>query len=401
MPVNNPYLDIPVFNDFAKVLDPSIYHELPDDWWVGTSDIAGSTKAVAAGRFKDVNMVGASVICAVSNALGHSDYPFIFGGDGAGFACPPDHIDAVRDALAATATWANEALGFDLRVALIRIAEIRTTGRNVRVARYAVSPPVSYAMFSGRGMKWAEDRMKQGDNLVAPAPAGTQPNLSGLSCRWSPIKAAEDSEILSIIVLPGEDRPLFDVCAAKLFDILDSSPRKSSPIPAAGPAFKFPPSGLRLEALATRAPGGSLFKAWVQALYISLIALILFKTGKSVSGFDPVRYRDYTALNTDFRKFGDGLWMTVNCTPDQSRDIEDLLLEAEQHGDIHFGVHHQRTALMTCIVPSVTNDAHFHFLDGGEGGYTAAATACKTKMQKMADALKQARHASNISPDPA
>ena len=123
--MNNPYLDIPVFNDFAKVLDPSIYHELPDDWWVGTSDIAGSTKAVAAGRFKDVNMVGASVICAVSNALGHSDYPFIFGGDGAGFACPPDHINAVRDALAATATWANEALGFDLRVALIRIAENR------------------------------------------------------------------------------------------------------------------------------------------------------------------------------------------------------------------------------------------------------------------------------------
>lgn len=125
MPLTNPYLDIPVFDDFAKVLDPSIYRELPDDWWVGTSDIVGSTKAVEAGRYKEVNMVGASVIAAATNAIGHSDFPFIFGGDGAAIACPPDKVPAVRDALAATAIWASEELGFDLRVALVRIDEIR------------------------------------------------------------------------------------------------------------------------------------------------------------------------------------------------------------------------------------------------------------------------------------
>lgn len=70
--MTNPYLDIPVFDDFAKGLDRSVYHSLPDDWWIGTSDIVGSTKAIAEGRFKDVNTVGASVICAVSNALGLS-----------------------------------------------------------------------------------------------------------------------------------------------------------------------------------------------------------------------------------------------------------------------------------------------------------------------------------------
>ncbi len=389
--MTNLYLDIPVFEDFAKVLDGDVYHPLPDDWWVGTSDIVGSTKAVAAGRYKDVNMVGASVICAVSNALGHSDYPFIFGGDGASFACPPDHIDAVRDAMAATATWARETLDLELRVGLTKIADIQASGRTVRVARYAVSHPVSYAMFNGRGLKWAEDQMKEGKGLIAPAPPGTRPDLTGLSCRWSPIKADDDDQIMSIIVQPDDDREKFDAVVAGLFDILDDGPRKSSPVPAEGPGFAFPPKGLNLEAHATEHKEGGYFKAWFKALYISLIALILMKTGWKLGDFDPKRYRDYTGYNTDFRKFGDGLWMTINCSAERGAEIDDYLRDAENRGDIHFGTHHQRTAIMTCIVPSITNDAHFHFLDGGEGGYTAAASVYKAKMKaQLANTLSPA-----------
>ena len=379
-PNANPYLDIPVFDDFAKVLDGSVYRSIPDDWWVGTSDIVGSTGAIAAGRFKDVNMVGASVICAVGNALGHSDYPFMFGGDGASFACAPDRIDAVRDAMATTATWARETLGFELRIALVPIADIRATGRDVRVARFAVSPPVSYAMFNGRGLRWAEDQMKSGHNMIPPAPPGTRPDLSGLSCRWSPIRATGSDHILSIIVHPADDRARFDHVVTGLFDILDDSPRKSSPIPARGPDFSFPPKGLKLEALATQHKEGGYIKAWLKALYISLIALVLMKTGWKLGDFDPKRYRDFTGYNTDFRKFGDGLWMTVNCTVQRSEEIDAFLRAAEDRGDIRFGLHRQRTAIMTCIVPSITNDAHFHFLDGGEGGYTAAASAYKAKI---------------------
>lgn len=378
--MTNPYLDIPVFDDFAKVLDGSVYHAIPDDWWVGTSDIVGSTRAIAAGRFKDVNMVGASVICAVSNALGHSDYPFIFGGDGASFACAPDQIDAVRDALAATATWAHECLKLDLRVALTKISDIRASGRDVRVARYAVSAPVSYAMFNGQGLKWAEDRMKAGDNIIAPAPTGTRPDLTGLSCRWSPIKATGDELILSIIVQPKGETTKFGTVLSGLFELLDDNPRKSNPLPAKGPDFAFPPPGLKLEALATEHKEGGYLKAWFKALYIALIALVLMKTGWKLGNFDPRRYRDYTGYNTDFRKFGDGLWMTVNCSSEQSAKIEQYLLSAEARGDILFGTHRQRSAIMTCIVPSITSDAHFHFLDGGEGGYTAAASACKAKL---------------------
>lgn len=40
---------------------------------------------------------------------------------------------------------------------------------------------------------------------------------------------------------------------------------------------------------------------------------------------------------------------------------------------MHYGLHLQDVALMTCCVPSVLTSEHVHFLDGGDGGYAAAA----------------------------
>ena len=77
-----------------------------------------------------------------------------------------------------------------MRVALIPIADIRARGLDVRVARFAPSPNVSYAMFSGGGLGWAEAAMKRGEFAVLPAPPDVLPDLTGLSCRFEEIPAA-------------------------------------------------------------------------------------------------------------------------------------------------------------------------------------------------------------------
>jgi len=51
-------------------------------------------------------------------------------------------------------------------------------GLDVRVARFGPSKNVSYAMFSGGGLGWAEAAMKRGEFAVTPAPVGTYPDLS-------------------------------------------------------------------------------------------------------------------------------------------------------------------------------------------------------------------------------
>src|ERR1700754_3032194 len=204
------YGGIPVFRGFASLMDPKLYSPLPDDWTIGVADIVESTKAIAAQRYKAVNMAGASVIAAVTNALEGREFPFVFGGDGASFAVAPSDVAAAREALAATAVWVSEDLDLAMRVALVPVSAVRAQGLDVRVARFGPSANLSYAMFSGGGLGWAEAAMKRGEFAVAEAPAGTQPDLSGLSCRFEVMPSARGL-ILSILVMParGADQQAF------------------------------------------------------------------------------------------------------------------------------------------------------------------------------------------------
>ena len=115
------YGTIPVFRGFASLMDPALYSPLPDDWSIGVADIVELTKAIAEARYKAVNMAGASVIAAVTNALEGREFPFVFGGDGASFAVSPDDLDRARDALAATAAWVKDDLNLVMRVALVPV----------------------------------------------------------------------------------------------------------------------------------------------------------------------------------------------------------------------------------------------------------------------------------------
>ena len=174
------YGGIPVFRGFASLMDPALYSPLPDDWSIGVADIVELTRAIAQARYKAVNMAGAAVIAAVTNALEGREFPFVFGGDGASFAVSPDDLERAREALAATASWVRDDLDLAMRVALVPVAAVRAQGLDVRVARFGPSPNLSYAMFSGGGLGWAEAAMKRGEFAVEAAPSGTQPDLTGL-----------------------------------------------------------------------------------------------------------------------------------------------------------------------------------------------------------------------------
>src|SRR6202012_3633756 len=164
------YGSIAVFRDFASLMDPALYSPLPDDWTIGVADIVESTRAIAEKRYKAVNMAGAAVIASVTNALDGREFPFVFGGDGASFAVAPDDCEKAQTALAATAAWSSSELGLTMRAALLPVKSIRDAGFDVRVARFAPSPNLSYAMFSGGGLAWADAEMKRGTFSLAPAP---------------------------------------------------------------------------------------------------------------------------------------------------------------------------------------------------------------------------------------
>jgi hypothetical protein len=370
------YGTIPVFRAFASLMDPALYSPLPDDWSIGVADIVESTKAIAQARYKAVNMAGASVIAAVTNALEGREFPFVFGGDGASFAVAPDDAELAREALAATAAWVKEDLDLLMRVALVPLAAIRARGLDVRIARFGPSPNLSYAMFAGGGLAWAEAAMKRGEFAVGAAPPGTQPDLSGLSCRFEEIPATR-GVILSVLVLPMPDRDpaAFRRLIEDIVALVERSPDSGRPVPPGGPPLRWPPAGVEFEARAQR--GGSLFRRRAGVLAHTLFAYLIMRSGIKVGGFVPKAYTQQVVENSDFRKFDDGLRMVLDCTPELERRLAERLARAASSSVARYGMHRQDAAMMTCFTPSVLRSDHVHFVDGARGGYASAATALK------------------------
>ncbi len=370
------YAALPTSADFSRLGDPAAYVPLQDDWVVGVADIVRSTAAVEAGGYKQVNTVAAAVIAAIANGLGEKDFPFAFGGDGAGFALPAAEAELGRTAMAAVAGWAREAFDMTLRIAMVPVATIRESGHDVRVARFSPSADVSYAMFDGGGLAWAEQRMKAGAYQLEPATGdAARPDLTGLTCRFSEIPASRGL-ILSIILMPAPAvaPERFTSLAGEILALGADGVEVGSPVPPEGPEQHWPPAGFPIEAKVWAAKTGrALWSSRLSVLLRSFLAHLTFTTGIRVGRFDPKRYRAELVRNTDFRKFDDGLRMTLDCTPAVADRIEQRLRLAAADGIARIGTHRQEAALMTCFVPSASRSDHVHFVDGAAGGYAAAA----------------------------
>jgi hypothetical protein len=376
----NFYSRVPAVRAFRTLMDPARYTPLPDDWMVGIADVVQSTKAIAENRYKAVNMAGAAVVASVTNALGGRDFPFVFGGDGASFAVAPEDAEQARAALAATAAWTESEMELRLRIALVPAAAIRAAGFDIRVARYAPSRNVTFAMFSGGGIAWADAAMKRGEFAVAPAPPGTWPDLSGLSCRFEHLKSVRGL-ILALLVLPraGTDPARFRALTEEIVALIEQSPDAGKPVPSSGPGITWPSAGTELEVRAAR---GNRQLRRFRVLSWTLLSYLVMRFGIRIGRFEPTVYLRQTVENSDFRKYDDGLRMVIDCSEQLAATIEARL---QQAGDIaRYGLHRQQAAMMTCFTPSPLRADHVHFIDGAEGGYTAAAALLKADLKAPA-----------------
>ena len=154
------YQKLPLYSDFTGLTEPAYYQDLPADWLLVISDVQGSTEAIQAGRYKEVNALGASVIIAVLNITKPLLIPFVFGGDGASLCIPPGYNDKIEPALRAARQLAEDCYGLDLRVGIVPMTAVLDAGLKVKVARYQVSANYTQAVVTGGGLSYAEDLLK-------------------------------------------------------------------------------------------------------------------------------------------------------------------------------------------------------------------------------------------------
>jgi len=387
------YASIPAFDDFSGIADSDNYRVAPDDWHVIIADVKGSTRAITEGRYKDVNMIGAACINAVLNISQKRSVPYVFGGDGATLMVHSTDVETAARVLLGVRDLAANRFNLDLRVGVVAVAEIhRQPGPQVKVAKYRLSPGNELGVFSGGGMDLAEQWIKSGDYLLEDSPADNDPDLSGLSCRWEPL-VSQNGIMLSVLM---QARAQDDVANANLYrqlieeiaqitkitevggDSSDPGNPPGNPICDANMKFRWPPRGLRAEINATV---GKRNRSWYAlGLYInSLVQWLLDRFDITAGGYRGRGYRNELRDNTDYRRFDDTLRILLDCEPSQADAIEAALESHAQQGILRYGVHRSDSALMTCLVFNLDKSEHIHFVDGSDGGFTAAAKNMKAK----------------------
>ena len=389
VPSNSFFQALPAISDFAKVTDGSLHTDLPGEWSIVITDVIGSTNAIAAGRYKEVNMVGAACIAAVVNVDKTIDVPFIFGGDGATFAIPPSLTDRVMLSLAGARNMARASFNLDLRVGLVPVKDLQARGEWVRIGKYQMSPHIFQPAFSGRGWELAERLVKDPEKgipyrLKDDAPAG-EADFTGLECRWKGVPAVNDCKLALLIVSTSRDASKHTETYRDVLSRIETtigSMEQAHPIRQEMLSLNQDPSKFSTEA-AIRTWGKSRWTRYAYQFSTALacaIGKILMTRKIDTKDTKWSEYLGDFVRNSDFRKFDGMLRMVIDCTNAQKKTIEDYLIELRSQGKVAFGMHASPQAIVTCLISSY-NGYHTHFVDGSDGGYAMAAVQLKAQLK--------------------
>lgn len=400
MPTERFYADLPLIADFGAIAELDSYAALPDDWHVALCDVRNSTAAVAAGKYKNVNTLGAAAITGVLNAAGTVDIPFSFEGDGSVMCVPPALLDPARAALAMTRDIGRDGFGLDLRIATVAAGELRAAGHPVLVAKYAVSPNYIQAIFAGGGISYAERLIKnaatESRHVIAPGSVTPDGSHDGLECRWQDVPSRHGETVsLMVQAAASDSHAAAALYGSLIVAIRDIYGEDDTNHPVSLPALDMTLASERLRnEVAVRAAGRSAFGQWLYLMRTRCVVLLgkyLMRNSVRTAETDWGSYKSTLVQNTDVRKFTDVYRQILAGTTAQREALSAWLESRYRTGELVYGLHVSDRAHMTCIVFNYAG-RHMHFVDGADGGLFLAAKAFK---ERAAARTPQARQPSD------
>ena len=380
------YKNVSVLTDFTQVADSRFYKPAPDDWWLVSADITNSTQAIEEGKYKEVNMAGASVIAAISNIFNEtSELPFAFGGDGAAILVPDSHLDLVDNALKFCRNAVLQNFGLVMKTGRIRVQEIRLAGHEVAVAKLKLSEFISLPVFWGDGISYAEELIKQAEHETVQIDEIEDVSMEGLECRWQEIPPEHD-EITSFIIKAAgksdvEKASIYAECMNKIGEVYGSLEHKN-PVSIEKLSFSSSLKKLSVEwKMRTWKPSLKRRLGYAMKLVFQLAAgKYLMHRKIQTKNTDWGLYKSDLMKHADFRKFGDGLRFVISGKQQQREEMKDFLEIAYEEKKLNYGVHSSRGLIITCYITNYHRQ-HIHFVDGMDGGYAMAAKMMKQQKE--------------------
>jgi hypothetical protein len=383
---NEFYNSLTTVPSFRKVSDHSLYTPLPDDWYIALADIRGSTDAIRNGKYKEVNMAGASIIAALNNFYEKENLlPYLFGGDGSMIVLPNENIDKVKGIMAFCKKAVMDAYNLEMAVGIISMKEIRELGHDISLARLRLSDIIDQTIFWGSGVTFAEDYIKDHNTLENVEPI--EADFSGLECRWNQIPSDKDEVAAYIIQAVGQNNmesvEIYDKCFKKIESVYGND-EAFHPIREDALKMTENPLSLGIEWKLRTQPPTLLKKIKHAAMMIFqlITGLYLMKFKKKTSATDWGDYKPDLVRHADYKKFGDGLRFVAAGTVQQRMEMTAFLDEMFRKKKLVYGVHPSFAAMVTCFVRNYQSD-HIHFVDGTDGGYAKASQELKNRRKQL------------------
>lgn len=377
---------LPLLTRFSQTLDDAHYRPLPPEMWVFVADIEGSTQAIEAGRFRDINTLGGSTIAAVLNAVKPQRVPYVFGGDGATFCVEADQVAAVSEALRGCQAMAAKGFQLVLRVGCLPVAALTSP---VRVTRFQKAPHLIQYFFIGKGLTEADERIKTEPALALPS-GPSQVDFSGFECRWNEIPSNKQLTLSLLVKAMAPTRSERLAMYAALHERIEhwlGDENHRHPLHQEGLSLSARASHLKGEAILKTGVNASPFhRRLSQGVRMAMIWLqnrlgnAWMRRGAHAMDVDWGRYKPDMIMHSDFFKIDDLYRTVVSANDDAWAALHQWLQSQHAQGHVCFGAHITHAAMVTCLVEK-TGTAHFHFVDSVDGGYAVAARQLKQQLQ--------------------
>jgi len=361
--------------------DERLFEKVPSDWHIIVADIEDSTVAITNGLHNEVNLAATGSIVSVLNQLkkykSKIKVPYFFGGDGATFIVPPSVLKDLMNVLNKQRIHVKKNLKLDLRVGSIPVEKAYANGHNLQIAKIRLNEYLVTPVVLGTALKYAEKVIK---NTYEEDPKELinrkKLDLTGMECRWDEIEPPKTEQKVICLLINCDDEKLqqkiYEDVITKL-DHIFGDLHERQPISTLKLKLDTTIDKIRKEMYARIGKYDMIYliKNWLVTGF-GKYYFRYFKEGKS--------YLLKVSQLSDTLMIDGSINTVISGNQDQIDELVTYLDSLETDKKINYGIHVTHASVMSCYVED-RKDNHIHFVDGTDGGYTAAAKIFKTKLK--------------------
>lgn len=396
---------LPPQTDFRAITESAGFVPVPPQWWVAVADVTDSTEAIARGRYKDVNTVGAMVIVGLLNAAPpHVELPFVFGGDGATVLIPSFLRPAAQSVLEDMQKFAQHEFGLTVKIGLVSVESLYRAGARLQIAKWGVSAHYTQALFAGGGLTLAEAWIKNPDWLPLAPPlmnASPAPDYRGFYCRWATIPSPHGENVSLLLRSVSPDETAQRETYRQVLDEIEriyGDAAKRHPIAPRQMRLAFSGDDLmtetRVQVRSAKQRGAFVRHLRFENAVTEMFMVLKRKTPAArvqrwfhgvANDAPPMewgKHKTFIRETSDCQKVDGTLRMIIAGYPAQRQQLTDFLERGVGEKKLVYGLHVAGGALMTCLVFQ-PNGRQVHFVDGAGGGYALASRDMKARLAAL------------------